>query len=321
MRILYQPNQYTQQRQREYKRWIYPVLLAMEAEYHRQQGHTVVWEGEGTFNKTYSDPIGIDFLSLPAPDRVFTKAMDKKYQNNGNFKYLPGTYMQVASSCWWRKCTFCKETKDNRPYQVRDLDSVMREIESCKKLGFKEIFDDSGTFPTGDWLKDFCKEVKKYDIKLGCNMRLVDLDWKMMKQAGFRMVLFGIESANQETLDRLNKGVKIEKAEGILKEASKAGLEPHLAIMLGYSCETRGDTNRTLRFTKEMLCRGYASTAQASVYDVLGSEANLGNGRLIKDIYKVGYSPRFWYQQIKRCKTKADWQYLLRGIRRGLNDN
>jgi len=322
MRILYIPNQYTQQRQREYKRWIYPVLLAMEAEYHRKQGHTVVWEeGTGTFNKIYSEPIGIDFLSLPFPDRVFTKAMDTKYQSNGNFKYLPGTYMQVASSCWWKKCTFCKETIDNRPYQVRDLDSVMREIESCKKLGFKEIFDDSGTFPTGDWLKEFCKEVKKYDIKLGCNMRLIDLDWKMMKQAGFRMVLFGLESANQETLDKINKGGQVGKTEEILKKASKSGLEPHISIMLGYPWETERDASNTIRFARRLLTKGYAKTAQGSVFDIIGHNADDKYHRAIRGLFKVAYSPEFWFNKIKDIKTKEDFKYLLRSIKRGINDN
>ena len=43
MRILYLPNAYSQQRQREKKRKIYPVLMAMEAEWYRRQGHEVVW--------------------------------------------------------------------------------------------------------------------------------------------------------------------------------------------------------------------------------------------------------------------------------------
>jgi hypothetical protein len=42
---------------------------------------------------------------------VWTKAVDKKYQTNGNFKYNPGTYIQSASGCWWGKCTFCVENK------------------------------------------------------------------------------------------------------------------------------------------------------------------------------------------------------------------
>jgi len=43
MRILYLPNSYSQQRQREKPANIYPVRMAMEAEWYRKQGHEVYW--------------------------------------------------------------------------------------------------------------------------------------------------------------------------------------------------------------------------------------------------------------------------------------
>ena len=45
MRILYLSNAYSQQRQHEKPTNIYPVLMAMEAEWYRKQGHEVVWAG------------------------------------------------------------------------------------------------------------------------------------------------------------------------------------------------------------------------------------------------------------------------------------
>ena len=38
-------------------------------------------------------------------------------------------------------------------------------------------------------------------------------DYNLMKKAGFRLLKFGLESANQETLDKLNKGIKIKDIE------------------------------------------------------------------------------------------------------------
>jgi hypothetical protein len=35
-------------------------------------------------------------------------------------------------------------------------------------------------------------------------MRICSVDFDLLRRAGFRMVLFGIESANQETLDKIN---------------------------------------------------------------------------------------------------------------------
>ena len=43
MKILYLPNAYSQQRQTFDKVNIYPVLMAMEAEWYKKQGHRVWW--------------------------------------------------------------------------------------------------------------------------------------------------------------------------------------------------------------------------------------------------------------------------------------
>ena len=83
MKILYFPNQYSQQRQREKRRWIYPVLLAMQAEHYRRTGHQVVWDDHSCkdADKIITEPEQINFLNLPYPDRVFTNAYASKYRD------------------------------------------------------------------------------------------------------------------------------------------------------------------------------------------------------------------------------------------------
>ena len=88
-----------------------------------------------------------------------------------------------------------------------------------------------------------------------------------MKYAGFRMLLYGLESANQKTLDKINKGILVDEAIDELVYASEAGLEPHIAVMFGYPWETDEDAETTLRIVWWLLKKGYAKTAQASFYD------------------------------------------------------
>jgi len=328
MRILYLPNVYSQQRQREKKVNVYPVLMAMEAELYRQNGHDVTWIYDNKYHSGSTVRIidkaeGLPFLDLPSPNRIWTDAINPMYQNNGNFKYLPGTYIQSARDCWWAKCTFCKWAKKYPNYEVRPIKTMITEIEECAKLGFREVFDDSGTFPFGDWLIQFCYAMidsglnKK--VKLGCNMRLINIDYELMAKAGFRMVLFGVESANQETLDRINKGVRIKDAEKIIKKAARAGLDPHVAVMVGYPWETDKDARNTIRFVHGLLKRGYAKTAQCSLYDVPGVKTDDRYRTYTKSIYQVGYSPIFWYNKIKSIRTKEDITYILRGIKEGVH--
>jgi len=264
----------------------------MEAEYHRKQGHEVHWgiqkvnkdNWSHKYNKVVERIEGIQFNQLPWPDRIFTNAFDKKYQNNGNFKYKPGTYIQSSSGCWWGMCEFCVEKKNK--FYVREVKDVYEEILECKKLGFKEVFDDSGTFPINYWLDDLLK-LPKPGITVGCNMRMVDLDYKRMKDWGFRMVLFGIESANQGTLDMINKGIKVEDFK-YLEKASKAGLDVHVAFMTSYPWENHEETMNTINFVKKLLIKGIAKTAQCSFYNPSNLLIrNSNDDKYIKEFYKI----------------------------------
>jgi len=322
MRILYLPSSHCQQRQLEKPNFLaYPVLLAMEAQKYRNDGHWVDWGNAiGKYDKIISHPEGLPFLSLPHPDRVFTDAKNPKYQRNGNFKYLPATYIQSASGCWWGKCEFCVEK--GKPYEVRPVEDVISEIRECFDMGFMEVFDDSATFPTGEWLEKFCScfllHAHWYGGKkrrISCNMRMVDVDYKRMKYVGFRMLLFGLESANQKTLDKINKGRKVEDVKYIIK-AAKAGLEPHVAVMFGYPWETDSDAVATLRLVWWLLKKGYAKTAQASLYSPNG---NTEQHKFCKQIYRATFYPEFWWNKLRNIHDKDDLKYLWRQIKAGLN--
>lgn len=293
----------------------------MEATKRKEEGHEVYWnEPWGEIDKTIVEPEGIPFLSLPSPDRVLTRARD---YTSGNYKYLPGTHIQVANGCWHGKCTFCVEK--GKPYEIRPLEEVIEEIKECQRLGFREVFDDSGTFPDEDWLTRFCikkittKEIHK--LPFGCNMRIgANADFRLMKRAGFRMVLFGIESANQETLDRIQKGTKADEIISTIQSAAEAGLEPHIAVMFGYPSEKDSDSERTLRLVHFLLKKGYAKTAQASFYDCKGEQSNEKAKKYVRRIYDIAYSPQFWFNKFRDVKSIEDFKYLWRQIKTGLKE-
>jgi len=283
--------------------------MAMQAEWHRQQGDRVFWDENVTNVRVITGPENIPFLELPAPDRVFTRA--KEY-TSGNYKHLPGTHILSANGCWWHKCKFCieKGCKQER----RKVDDVIEEIKKCKRLGFREVFDDSGTFPIGRWLDDFCLRIKDVGISVSANMRCVDLDYSNLRRAGFRMLLFGVESANQQTLDNVSKGTKADAIKYVIK-AHLSGIECHIAVMFGYPWETEKEADNTLRMVHEMLRKGYAQTAQASFYTVPGVKSNEEHRRYVKEIYKAGFHLDFWGNRIKNIRNMDDLRYLWRGVK------
>jgi radical SAM superfamily enzyme YgiQ (UPF0313 family) len=215
-----------------------------------------------------------DLDDLPVIDRDLTKWELYAYKN-GNFKATPGTYTYAARDCWWGQCTFCSWTtlypgKDYRKHSAkRVLDEIGMLIE---KYHIVEIMDDSGSFPIGPWLKEFCDGMieRGYNkkVKIDCNMRLKALspeEYKLMGRAGFRFILYGLESANQKTLDRIHKNLKVEEIEKGVRMAKEGGLEPHITTMMGYPWETKEDAKRTIDLSKRLFEKGYVDTLQATI--------------------------------------------------------
>ncbi len=274
---------------------------------------------------------------------------------NGNFNKTPGTYIMAGRDCWWGKCKFCSWPTLYPEFRVRRPDHVLDEIELLvQKHHVKEIMDDTGTFPVGTWLQDFCDGMidrglsKK--VVLDCNMRFGVLkkdEYLLMKKAGFRLVLFGLESANQKTLDKIDKNLKASDIIESCKSAREAGLYPHITIMFGYPWETYGDAEKTLELGRWLLIKGYAYTVQATIVmpypgSTLFAECQKGDllktlhwpnydmkrpvmkssisdkqmSDLVRGVYKVAFHPEFIFHRLASLKSFSDFAYFFRGIKK-----
>lgn len=212
-----------------------------------------------------------DLRALPWIDRDLTQW--RLYaEKNGNYRKIPGTYLMSGRDCWHGKCTFCSWTALYPQYRTRDPIDVVDEIgELIERYGVKEIMDDTGSFPVGNFLTVFCEEMIKrgYNrkVRIDCNMRFGRLsaaDYRLMRKAGFRFLLFGLESANQPTLDRLVKAIKVSDIEEGARAASAAGLDVHVTVMFGYPWEDREDIRRTVALATRLLRKGLAYTLQVT---------------------------------------------------------
>jgi len=300
-----------------------------------------------------------DLNQLPFIDRELSRWHLYAYEN-GNYKKTPGTYIMAGRDCWWRKnggCKFCAWTVLYPNYRSRKPENVLDEIgELIEKYQIKEIMDDTGTFPAGEWLREFCQGMIKrgYNKKIyfDCNLRfgaLTKQDYELMAKAGFRFLLYGLESANQETVERLNKGIKInqiEKELRIAKEANKkvgGHLEPHVTCMVGYPWETKKQAEKTIEMTKDLFAKGLIDSLQATIvisypgtalfkecekkgwlktknwdnYDMsqpvmkteMSDEEVLG---LTQGIYKSFLTPRFLVRKIASVRSIDDLKFFWR---------
>ncbi len=298
-----------------------------------------------------------DLNSLPFIDRDLTKAhlYFEKWKKRDPFRYT-----MAGRDCQWGKCTFCSWTTTYTNFRTRTVDSLLDELEMLvERYGVQEIFDDTGNFPAGNWLRKFCQGM----IERGLNKKILfsgnmrfDLLIKdpsiipLMKEAGFRKVKSGLESANQATLDRIKKNIKVEDIIEGCRLATEAGLDIQLTVMVGYPWETRDDAVRTLNLARELMAKGHAEMLQSTVTipypgTPLYQEAR-DNGwirfedpeawerydmtepvmitpgiepeeimKMCSDIYKSFITPRFIWSKLSKIRTLEDLSYVLRGGR------
>ncbi len=301
---------------------------------------------------TGSMELNHDLNTLPLIDRELSRWKLYAYKN-GNFKYTPGTYVMAGRDCWWGKCSFCSWTSLYPSGSYRTV-TVKRHVEEIGRLitdyPVREIFDDSGCFPAGKWLDDFCRKFieKGYHkrVVMGCNMRcgaLSQENWNLMKQANFRFVLIGLESIVQSTLDRLNKGITVTRIEETLVMAKKAGLEPHVTAMVGYPWETAEDAEKTVSFAKRLFAKGCINSLQATIvvpypgtplfedaksqgwlttqdwdrFDMKHSvwKSPVGSDDVMlftRELYKSALSPGFIFKRIISIRNVDDIVFLIR---------
>ncbi len=314
-----------------------------------------IWYREDTQVKTTGPfQLNHDLDAAPLIDRELTR-WDLYAFKNGNFKRTPGAYTMAGRDCWWAKCTFCSWPTLYPSFRTRSVRRVVDEIEHLvERYGVREVMDDTGTFPAGDWLVEFCDEMIRRQlhrrVTLDCNMRFGALDeeaYRRMKAAGFRLILFGLESANQKTLDRIHKNLRVEDITASCLAARRAGLYPHITIMFGYPWETKEDAAKTLELGRRLLVKGHAYTVQATlVIPYPGSrlfEECRQNGwlrsqdwedydmkkpvmttpiedaalnRLVQGIYRTAFSPEFVLRRIASIRDASDLAYFGRGIRK-----
>lgn len=229
--------------------------------WHRKGGEIA---NTGAFTKRY------DLDTLPLIDRELT--MWRLY-GEPLYKREPFTYTMIGRDCPYGKCTFCSWTTLFPKFSVGSPERLLDEIGMLiDRYGVREIFDDTGSFPSGGWMDTFCKGMiqrgyhKK--IRLSCNFRFDYLTPEraaLMREAGFRLMKLGLESANQATLDRLCKGTQVEEIERGCRIAKDAGLEVHLTVMVGYPWETRADAETTLALATRLMREGLADMLQSTV--------------------------------------------------------
>ena len=201
-----------------------------------------------------------DLDSLPFPARDLLP-MHKYFSFEA--RRSPIDYIVSGRGCPYR-CTFCADfITSGRKLRARSAQSIVAEIEHLvKEYDVKEIDfqDDNFTF-YADRVFEFCDLM----IKTGLNKKII---WKVangvrcdkltlpmlkqMKKAGCYMLSLGIESGNQEILNKMRKAEKLEDIRNAAKWCVQAGIESRGLFMFGNIGENRKTMQDTIEFAKTL---------------------------------------------------------------------
>jgi hopanoid biosynthesis associated radical SAM protein HpnJ len=174
--------------------------------------------------------------------------------------YLKHPYISLYTGRGCRsKCTFClwPQTVGGHRYRTRSVENVVAEMRYAKEAfpEVQEFFFDDDTF-TDDLprAEQIAKELGKLGITWSCNAKanVPRETLKVLRDNGLRLLLVGYESGNQQILNNIKKGMRIDIARRFTKDCHDLGVTIHGTFILGLPGETQETIQETIRFATDI---------------------------------------------------------------------
>jgi len=207
-------------------------------------------------------PLIDDLDTLPYPAWNLFELDYYKYTPQALINNEIGMPILGSRGCPYR-CVFCAQDKVYKKVRYRKNEEIVKELEymynkfNARYFGFLDA-----CFPFSiDSGIEFCQLLTKSGLHKKirwCTETRVDLvneDLLVeMKKAGVHLMMFGLESGNQQVLDRANKGTTLEQARKAIKITKKLKIYTLGLFILGLPGETRETCEETIKFAKELDC-------------------------------------------------------------------
>jgi radical SAM superfamily enzyme YgiQ (UPF0313 family) len=174
--------------------------------------------------------------------------------------YLRHPYVSLYTGRGCRsKCTFClwPQTVGGQRYRTRSPEHVAEEMALAARLfpEVREFFFDDDTF-TDDLprAEAIARRLGRLGITWSVNAKanVPYASLKVLKDNGLRLLLVGYESGNQQILNRIKKGVRLDVARRFARDARALDIAVHGTFILGLPGETRETIEETIRFAVEV---------------------------------------------------------------------
>jgi anaerobic magnesium-protoporphyrin IX monomethyl ester cyclase len=145
-----------------------------------------------------------------------------------------------------------KRFRTRSPKMVVDELVWMRDSLGAQAIAF---YDDTFTFDKKR-ANEICDEIMKRKLGLpwDCRTRVDQITKEMlvkMRDAGCKLIHYGVESGNQKMLDAVKKGTTIEQNAKAIKLTKEVGISVAISLVIGYPGETVEMLQQTMDFIKK----------------------------------------------------------------------
>jgi len=207
----------------------------------------LIWAEDGAIRHS-GRPMPVPANELPTP--TFEGLPLSEY-------LLPDPVLPLLASrgCYW-DCAFCTHHYIyGNTYRVRSQDLIAKDLQELQSryACHHVYFVDESMSPK--LLRHISRSILSSgsDLRWGCETRLEKSiqaeDLRQAAAAGCRVISFGLESANQRVLDRMNKGIATPNIERILHACKEVGIHAHAMCIIGFPGETEEEARETIAFT------------------------------------------------------------------------
>jgi hypothetical protein len=172
-------------------------------------------------------------------------------------KYLspdPVLPFSASDGCWWRRCAFCPEKAEGRPFRPLPHSLVLRQLQSLVRDVRPTLIHllDNALSPAllkalvsaplkAPWY-GFARLVPPLDDPDFC---------RALAASGCAMLQIGLESGDQRVLDSLSKGIRLETASKMLFNLKQAGIATYVYLLFGTPAEDAQAAAKTMAFAAE----------------------------------------------------------------------
>ncbi len=160
-------------------------------------------------------------------------------------------------------CSFCNKAVFGNIMRFRRVEACLDEIEYLSRdYGIKEVSIRDDTFNLNrQWCEDILNGIirrglnRKMVFRASCraNKNLIDKDLlKLMREAGVWLIFYGVESGNQQMLNRMGKSLTLEEISRAFKLTEEVGIKTEASFIIGLPGETTQTFKDSLDFCKKI---------------------------------------------------------------------